>query len=512
MNTVDALSLITSVGCNLDCQYCVLDKTKKENLKYSDELFTNTSQAITDGTFLTNILTALKRFNSSPNNIFRIEFWGQEPTLILDKYTEVFPIWLKTFPSLHKLFFSTNGVAYQNKIIDFLNMLEKNVTHDIDFIVQWSYDGQIATDAIRANNKENNIYQNLINFVKEVDKIKLKKVHFQIFLHGVISFALINQLGNNIDNIYKYWNDIHTTEINLKELKDNLYHPQILSHIITFTYEVPYVCSTIDGLNLDYFMKATYYVEKQIQPMTSFFDNALMLASSWRKIIKNISSYFDLSLSPKDFIQLLSNQITNALNTKDFNVLTQMLSGGFFCGANKTELKIMYDGTLISCQNTMYINHQHNTNNLRYEMEDIWLKKNNNFLNVNTATDEELELYKYFYFTLRHSCFWHSFTLTLTHMYYLALAHEINPIYKKDLETLFTHALIVSYFNNCTYNNSVLTGSAFTSTSGTIKRVCNGLGFLLEKLSDLDGGHWQKDDNIVFKLPESRKLDFIDDH
>jgi len=120
------ISLMLSLGCNLSCEYCRIAQSVNSSSKKLQE---ENIQALKDGTYLNNVKEVLKKLSSPRSKIKCIDFWGQEPTLTLNYLTDNLEDWLKAFPNWNKTMFSTNGMAFGNKIVDFIFKLDNSIDH-----------------------------------------------------------------------------------------------------------------------------------------------------------------------------------------------------------------------------------------------------------------------------------------------------------------------------------------------------------------------------------------------
>jgi hypothetical protein len=92
-----------------------------------------------------------------------------------------------------------------------------------------------------------------------------------------------------------------------------------------------------------------------------------------------------------------------------------------FCGNGCGELKIMYDGTLVNCQNSIF------------DTQDAFLLKNDNienmikhsmathtyYINLLTASDDEINKYFYIFNTIHKNSFMSNLSSVITLMQYL---------------------------------------------------------------------------------------------
>jgi hypothetical protein len=62
-----------------------------------------------------------------------LDLWGQEPTLTLSEFNGMFPQLYEYCSNIEYLFFSTNGVANVDKILDLVQVLKDTITKDFKF-------------------------------------------------------------------------------------------------------------------------------------------------------------------------------------------------------------------------------------------------------------------------------------------------------------------------------------------------------------------------------------------
>ena len=202
---MDSLTLVTSAGCNLNCEYCLIaqNKNSREN---SENIQLNTIKALQDGSFLKNVSEDLKYFKIPRTNIKEIGFWGQEPTLTIKYFTQNIKDWLTAFPSLYRISFSTNGMDFGEDLFEFLKGIDENTNKPFEVRIQVSYDGEYSTNNIRnANNTQ--IVNNLLKMLNKSNMYIFKNMDIEIAPHGVISFDLLSKLTTS-DKIYNYFKEM----------------------------------------------------------------------------------------------------------------------------------------------------------------------------------------------------------------------------------------------------------------------------------------------------------------
>ena len=56
-----------------------------------------------------------------------LELWGQEPTLTLNEFSSNFAEIYKMCPNIDKVLYSTNGIAFIDRSINFAKLIDKVV-------------------------------------------------------------------------------------------------------------------------------------------------------------------------------------------------------------------------------------------------------------------------------------------------------------------------------------------------------------------------------------------------
>lgn len=465
-----AMAIMSSLGCNLKCEYCVINASRQHDLKRAAELQKATIQALKDGSFKDNAVKTIKAFGGSPNDIRRIELWGQEQILTLDYFIDGLQDWLDAFPNWNEFSFSTNGQAGPDKIVRLIKTLDELLEHPMDFGLQWSYDGSYSGSELR-HDTDNKVIKNLKTVLAELNQTPLKNINVEFYLHGVVSFDLIKHLNGDMEKIKAYWDECRKTAASLPDLSWNKNVRMYGSFSVA--EEVPYHCSVEEGLEYFDFLNKSYACGGCLQGME-------FLSNQWSRIID--FAFPDKKDYTLDEIVEWLNDVVNG-SDETMNSITRELTNGFYCGTGVSELKIMYDGTLVNCQNSIFETSLDNIDeevNIPNEVKRTWVKKNW-FINPQTASKEDLEKYKYMFMTGRRSTFWHTWNTTIAKMHYMSLNGQISFSYRDDLKMLIRHAYIVTYINQCMYNNSIYTGSMWTKDTGIIRRYCNGFAEFSER-------------------------------
>lgn len=459
---IDAISLTSAIGCNLNCSYCLIEKNVNKHNSYLKELQKNTIEALENGQYLENIVKTLNKLGQSPKDIKNIQIWGQEPTVTLHHLTNHFEDWINTF-NIENFMFSSNGIAFTDRIIDFIKAYDYYSKHKCYLELQFSYDGAEQTNELRKADDEL-IISNVKKLIKELNNIHLKNLFVTIQFHGVLTPNLIQKL-NTTEKIQKYVVDYSKVINEIFELSLNK-NVEIINGI-SFSQEAPQFATKEDGLRLADFYRMGCGVDPSVL-------NNRMGSNLWYGIIQ-VGNIDWEGFAGKD-IDSIEEILPIVLSGYKDKEQVERFSNQLFCGANNGALKIMYDGTLLPCQNHMYELNKENIvdNNDIISGVKKSLPEHNTFINVLTDSDEKIMSNLSTYKAFKENSYYFTFTTTLSLMYYLLLSNQIDQSYKTDAKKFLLHAAILSGIHQCSYNNLIVTGSAMTKHTGMIRLYCNG--------------------------------------
>lgn len=472
---VRALSLMISCGCNLKCEYCRISQAVNAG---SADLQHNTIKALQDGTYLKNVEAVLEKCNQSPMAIEHIALWGQEPTLTLHYFADHLEDWFKVFPNWKGTMFSTNTVDHMDRILYFIDQIEKYAPSRFNLDIQFSYDGEYSTSKLRGA-EPSKIHDNLVYLFTELNKKPLKKVSIQVNHHSVLSMHLLENLMNT-KNIFEYslaqkeWGAEFQDLIQNKNVHQN-------TRGCDSALENPVEASVDEGTKLWYFgqlaerFNMMEYYPEMFSGDVPFENNPCTLAESILTggfvVLREIFDYCnERNIMPRDLFDVAGS---DPILMKE---MFKRMNFAIFCGNGTGEMKIMWDGTLCNCQNHIY---DMDVKYLPYDtnkFEDCVkhsLATHKYFVNPLKDSDEDIDKWFALFEACKTSCLEFTFRSVVTMMQFMVELGQIDESYR-DMRKLVNHAFYVALMNCCSYNNQIMTGSIFTRPTGFIRLFCNG--------------------------------------
>lgn len=482
---IQALSIISSCGCNLDCSYCRIAQSRHAK---SAEMQKATIQALQDGTFLANVNKVLNRLDQSTAQIQNMAFWGQEPTLTLHYITEHLDEWFEYFPNWDEVMFSTNTVGFMDRIYDFIVGVDSKCKVPVfNMNIQLSYDGDYGTDNLRKGSSSS-IHDNVRYLIEKLNNTNLNKVQLRLYHHGVLSLDLLNRLQTP-EAIVEYSNHMVQwgNEFNKLNRNKNVH----MDSEVDIALENPVEASTLTGLKLNNFCTIAERLNPKLK--TSFTEDLgsvdpvyCLYRSLWTPFHMLGSALQDFDF--RDLDQAIEIIMKDPIIRNSFYKRLNQIP---YCGNGVGELKIMWDGTLINCQNHMFETNAeliHDKNELA-EAVKKGLATHKFFVNGITDSDEDLDKYFALFDIAKNTSFEFTLQNTIMLMKFLSITGQIDESYK-DHYKLVKHAFLVAVIGCCEYNNYVMTGSFFMRHTGYIRFVCNGyLDKAIKEFNTREGGY-----------------------
>lgn len=472
------LTLMSSESCNLSCSYCQIAQSVKNN-KHAEAV----KQAFKDGSFLRNILKIYKNLELNPDFVEKLALWGQEPTTTMIEVADAFAEFYKYFSNIKTIEFSTNGVAYYDRMIYFIQKVDEVAKKDILFEIQVSHDGKYSTEKYRGV-KSSVILNNIENFFKELNKLNLKRAKVRIHFHGVCSRSLIKTLVNNKEAIRDYWTEWDSIVENYRNICSN---PRVSINSWSPGMETPVNASKEEGEMLADFYRQSYEIYEEGN--FKFFDKNTYegLADQVIRVFKN-----GVFVPVGTIEEIIFKLAKYSYDEKTIKFLSRML----YCGPFYSTLKFRYDGTLVHCQNVIHCLDVEDIKD-RPEQEyklGVASVEHGHYPQGKTSFVKNTELQKMFYRgkIMHEQSFPQIFTITVNLMKILLDAGQIHESYS-DYEKLMRHAFMISFPSACMDSEQRLDGTAIGRYVGLIRYYCNGFMDFVEELYDSRQVRYQRE-------------------
>ena len=395
-----------------------------------------------------------------------MQIWGQEPTITLPYLANNWDKWIDTFPNLEKIFFSTNMMGEPDSIIFFMEQINKYAKDTpIRFELQVSYDGQYGTNNYRKADADT-IKNNCVKIIEYFNKMIFKEnVNFSMFFHGVTSNQLINDYLFSIDNIKEYLREIDNFIYDIRKLSMNKH---VIIGNITLQYENGNEYTTEMGIKL---AECANKIQRTLDK-----NNFKVLNE------KDYPYTFELLGGTTEFIRdrILQSPCNTIDEYIDFYINNlEEYKRYYYCAPIIGDLKIMYDGTLLECQNSIY-----DKNMLKDEVKlDIasqsrWILHDKFQINLLTENDEHkkdtiINTYQKLIFDGNVQYF--MINNISNFLYNLAQVGQVDKSYLKNPYKLRRHAFYLSFINSCHYNLIRKSGSMIMRNLSDVRLLCNGL-------------------------------------
>lgn len=456
----NGLILFTSESCNLQCSYCDM-ATHINKEKHASEA-QRVKESLVNGQYLNTIQKAFERLEINPNQIKNLELWGQEPTLTLKEFNIFFPQLYNYCNNLSHILFSTNGVGFIDQSIQFVQVLKTTITKPLTFNIQFSFDGEWATEQNRGINSKI-IINNIVKYIKALNSIDLGEfLTVRVSFHNVIDNNIINYYSDKENNekllnFLNYFSDLANYFINLntnKKVVITAFGPALI---------VPYNATIEEGKNLYSFYQNCEKVGQNIE------------YKNWKGLPFQLSS----KMSDAPFNNTILNFLNHLNNPKglrklDIKLLNK-LSHKLNCGFNYGCLKIRYDGTLIHCQNALLgLTKEELENNKEGNYQIQYRRLTRNFYpNILTDSDEIIDKYLYQIKLHNEECFPQGFAQVCNLLTLLLQSNQVDEKYNHPREFLKC-AYYLTLSTTCPHNALMCSGSLSGKYAGWIRFLCNG--------------------------------------
>ena len=244
----------TNATCNLKCKYCGIDKNKTliEIDKQLTESFKNTQY----------YMDRVKKYFPHKDSLQRVETWGGEPFLGMERFYPLMHILIQEYPFLTE-FFSSSNFSFPNwdeKVLDFLNQFNQYPNRIFNYNLQLSCDGpEHINDLGRGTGTTQKCLKNFDNFIQKIGNRLPPNVSLTLMLKPTLSLETLEFLKTK-DDIIKYYQFF---EENFIYKVKQLGFQNVDMGISIPNLAVPILATKKDGENFSYFCKMCREIEKE---------------------------------------------------------------------------------------------------------------------------------------------------------------------------------------------------------------------------------------------------------
>lgn len=222
MRNVELITIILNGSCNLQCEYCFINKDNKAIFTQITKELLN---AIDQGIYVTRIMNVLPT-KEERENVKGISFWGGEPTLHLDYAFKLILQLVEILPNLRNLHFSSNfslpdAAERMETFLSQLSTLHKDrfpFSRPFQVNIQISVDGpSIINDNNRGLHTSDQIFENFKRLIIQIPVLADgKHLRYYTHTHGVCDTEKLIYLSTN-EHIYNFFHYFYQYYLFLKE-------------------------------------------------------------------------------------------------------------------------------------------------------------------------------------------------------------------------------------------------------------------------------------------------------
>lgn len=460
---INNLTLITSESCNLNCSYCkIANHYAKDHYKEAEKL----KQSFINGSYLNRVSEIFDKYNIDKNQVKSLQYWGQETTTTLIELSNEMEHLFKIFPNVSTSFFSTNSVAYWDRLIYYIKKVDEVTPNPFRIEMQFSYDGDYGNLNARKLNQDA-LEKNLLQFFQELNKLSLTNVTFEGMFHNVVTMEVIEELFKASDikiAIKNFWTSIRDfiQECNnlIKDNKKCKLWIRPAPGLIN-----PYNATPEEGKKLASFVKMSR-------------DLGFEEVNSILQLITG-----DVYLENDYDINFINQQVKEIIGSKQNDISYNFSSS---CSGIDGNINIRYTGEIVHCQNAAFVLDKKELLSLNETSFDAMVRLKQleypfSYPNLSTASKENVQkyLWKWSGSNVVESLPY-QLNYTINMMYLLSKINQIPVEYSNNPEKLIRHAYYICRMHGCWENNLTDTGSLYGREIGQIRFLANGICDLVD--------------------------------
>lgn len=207
------ISLYFSSDCNMQCQYCDINKHKPQMAQNNVRM----REQMQSGEYANNVIARFKDFKDKINSI---SLWGMEPTINADLFKNVAYPLFDYFENIKDIMFSTNSWLGYQRISMFISALDeycKQHNRAINLDLQISLDGE---QWLNDKSRKRGTTKNTLSVIKDIVVNTPHDLSFHISMHTkpTLDCAYMKIFNENHDALiahYKFFDNLQDEMLKL---------------------------------------------------------------------------------------------------------------------------------------------------------------------------------------------------------------------------------------------------------------------------------------------------------
>lgn len=450
-NRMVATELFSQGVCNLNCSYCYIPKNDFMKA-YHDKIV----KSIEDDSFIDLIEKAYGK------GLQVIGLWGTEPTLVAHLFARKLDKYIKAFPELSQIGFSSNLYAHPERIVELTKAMNENAPKGRKFTLNWqvSLDGPAwVTDVGRGKGVTDAVVNNIKKYFKMMEGLEFPNVRIIFNFKPTVSLDSIREMNEDFGKLIE-WFRFYDDVVDIVVDSSQRWKTEIQYYKgVTPTLVVPGKYSVQDGKDLAKFFKNLRILEKAYQKDSSYFKHLTLPFNNYvGRFASMIDTLEDIGIEPANST----------------------------CSGGDTNFGMDLNGNMHICHRTFLYNEKEYLQDILSKEKNLgeeWevsnvnegiLRNLNRFYTTNVNSPQrETDRFSY---VLRgyHDTLAFKFSTTVALIQELAMAGQASEEYLKNEDLAFMLSLFLNTRLSCPSENLLQSGSTHLQPVSLVRLFANG--------------------------------------
>ena len=320
----NTLILYSAATCNLNCSFCYIDKNPALDL----------IDNILEESFKSDYYNErIRKYFPDANQLKKLETWGGEPFLGMDRIHNVLRRIIETYPSFTDFFSSTNFTLpdHVDRIERLLQVFAEFPNRQFGVCLQLSLDGpEWANDKTRGAGSTEKFMNVLDEFCSRLPKILPQNVNMNLLMKGTMDLDILYML-NSLPKVVDYYSaydnvmdkivSLGMSNVSIQPAQPNFASPSPITQKDGIQFaRVCEFCRVIEGNWQEHFK----YHQKIIPFSNDLIPNNNMNDNNTGYRFKNYTcgtGYTNVGLLPGDLVSACHNGFTDIMEEYKANMI-----------------------------------------------------------------------------------------------------------------------------------------------------------------------------------------------